>query len=209
MDSFGDDKIARLLRLKRYEQPPPGYFENFLDEFRRRQRDESLRDPLWSICVDRVRDFMLRHNVSPLAWYSAGMAALVGCAAVISITLYQQPDTPQLAVERSPVPIPPPITEKELDLAPPVFPATFDMRPTLLPAGINVPGRSPTDFTRMNSSRSSLSGNLSQICHCRTNNRGANTSIVTSVACALYGSLRESGVSLSFAANRSPNALSE
>ena len=51
MDSFSDDEITRLLRLKRYEQPPPGYFENFLYEFRRRQRDKLLRQPLWSICI--------------------------------------------------------------------------------------------------------------------------------------------------------------
>jgi hypothetical protein len=42
MDPCGD-QVGRLLRLKRYEQPPPGYFENFLQEFRRRQRDELLR----------------------------------------------------------------------------------------------------------------------------------------------------------------------
>jgi len=47
MDEFNDSEIARLLRLKRYEQPPPGYFENFLHEFHRRQRDELLRQPLW------------------------------------------------------------------------------------------------------------------------------------------------------------------
>jgi len=38
----GDDEIGTLLRLKRYEQPPPGYFENFLREFRRRRCGESL-----------------------------------------------------------------------------------------------------------------------------------------------------------------------
>jgi hypothetical protein len=142
MNSFDDDKIARLLRLKRYELPPPGYFENFLHDFRRRrQQDELVREPLWSICVDRLRDLVFQHNVPPLAWYSAGMAALVGCAAIISVTLYQQPDTTQF-VQSSPVPTTPPITEKELDLAPPVFPATFDMRPTLLPTSRNVPGRS-------------------------------------------------------------------
>jgi len=27
MDEFNDNEIAKLLRLKRYEQPPPGYFE--------------------------------------------------------------------------------------------------------------------------------------------------------------------------------------
>ena len=60
MDSFGDDKIARLLRLKRYELPPPDYFGNFLREFRRRrQQDELVREPLWSICVDRGAEFCL------------------------------------------------------------------------------------------------------------------------------------------------------
>jgi hypothetical protein len=46
MDPFGNDEIARLLRLKRYEQPPASYYENFLSEFRRRQRDELLRQPV-------------------------------------------------------------------------------------------------------------------------------------------------------------------
>ena len=36
MDEFDDKEIAALLRLKRYEQPPPEYFENFLHEFHRR-----------------------------------------------------------------------------------------------------------------------------------------------------------------------------
>ena len=55
MDEFNDNEIAKLLRLKRYEQPPPGYFDNFLHEFHRRQRDELLRQPLWRICLDRAR----------------------------------------------------------------------------------------------------------------------------------------------------------
>ena len=140
MDSLNQDRIARLLRLKRYEQPPPDYFENFLNDFRRRrQQDELVRESLWSICVDRAREFVFRHNVRTAAFYSAGVAAAVGCAAVISITLYQQPDTTQLVVQSSPVPT---ITEKELDFAPPVFPPTFDMQPTLLPTSRDVPGRS-------------------------------------------------------------------
>ena len=57
MDHFGNDEIARLLRLKRYEQPPPDYFENFLYEFRRRQRDEFLRQSLWRICFERAQGF--------------------------------------------------------------------------------------------------------------------------------------------------------
>ena len=46
MDEFDNNEIGRLLRLKRYEQPPPGYFENFLHEFHRRQRDELLATAL-------------------------------------------------------------------------------------------------------------------------------------------------------------------
>src|SRR5438552_11869610 len=98
MDSM-DDRIARLLRLKRYEQPPPGYFENFLHEFRRRRRDELLRQPLWWICFKRVRDFTLRPDVRP--WVSAGAAAAVACAALISLTIDHQPDATQLAVQSS------------------------------------------------------------------------------------------------------------
>jgi len=139
MNSFGDDEIARLLRLKRYEQPPPGYFENFLNEFRRRQRDALLREPLWSICVDRVRDFVFRHNIRPLACYSAGIVAVVVCAAVISIALYQQPDTTQLTVQGSPVPTPAVNAENELYLAPPVFTRTFYLQPTLRPGNRNLP----------------------------------------------------------------------
>src|SRR2546430_10442430 len=59
MDLYSDDKIARLLRLKRYEQPPPDYFENFLHEFHRRQRErhELFPQPFWRICVECAEDF--------------------------------------------------------------------------------------------------------------------------------------------------------
>jgi len=60
MDEFNDNEIGKLLRLKKFEQPPPGYFDNFLHEFHRRQRDEMLREPLWRICLQRAQDFMFR-----------------------------------------------------------------------------------------------------------------------------------------------------
>ena len=69
MDEFDDNEIGRLLRLKKYEQPPPGYFENFLHEFHRRQRDELLRQPLWKIALGRAQDFMMSLNVARLASY--------------------------------------------------------------------------------------------------------------------------------------------
>src|SRR5882762_1141883 len=76
MDEFNDNEIGKLLRLKKFEQPPPGYFDNFLHEFHRRQRDEMLREPLWRICLQRGQDFMFRLNVPALTSYPVAAAAL-------------------------------------------------------------------------------------------------------------------------------------
>ena len=99
MDEFDDNEIARLLRLKRYEQPPPDYFENFLHEFHRRQRDELLRQPLWRICWERAHDFLFRLDVRSLASYPAAVAAVLVCAAVISLQIYQAPQTANVALQ--------------------------------------------------------------------------------------------------------------
>ena len=121
MDPFGDDDIVQLLRLKRYEQPPASYYENFLSEFHRRQRDELLRQPVWRICFERAQGFAVQCNVRSLASYAAGIAAAIACAAVISIPIYQQPDTSQFAGQSSPVPNRSPSTEKQLDFPPPML----------------------------------------------------------------------------------------
>ena len=97
MDEFDDNEISRLLRLKKYEQPPPGYFENFLHEFHRRQRDELLRQPLWKIALGRAQDFMMSLNVARLASYPVAATAVMLCAAVISLKVYQSPTTPTVA----------------------------------------------------------------------------------------------------------------
>src|SRR5947209_20596870 len=46
MDEFNDNEMARLLGLERYDQPRPGYFENFGHEVQRRPRDDVARKPL-------------------------------------------------------------------------------------------------------------------------------------------------------------------
>ena len=38
-----EQQLQQLLKLKRFEQPPPGYFDAALQEFHRRQRAELLR----------------------------------------------------------------------------------------------------------------------------------------------------------------------
>src|SRR5580765_5340206 len=79
MDEFNDNEITKLLRLKKFEQPPPGYFDNFLHEFHRRQRDELLKQPLWRICLQRAQDFMFRLNVPGLASYPLAATAVLIC----------------------------------------------------------------------------------------------------------------------------------
>jgi hypothetical protein len=104
MDQLNDEQIGKLLRLKKYEQPPAGYFENFLHEFHRRQRDELLKEPVWRIATQRVQDFLFRLNIPGLASYPAMATALVVCAAVISLKVYQTPETVNVAAQnRTPV----------------------------------------------------------------------------------------------------------
>ena len=120
MDDFNDSEIARLLRLKRYEQPPPGYFENFLHEFHRRQRNELLRQPLWRICLERAHSFMMRLDVPALASYPAAVTAVLVCGAIISLKIYQQPETARVALRSPPALSVPASAEGEWNLASPV-----------------------------------------------------------------------------------------
>jgi len=128
MDQFDDTEIAALLRLKRHEQPPPGYFEDFLHEFHRRQRDELLRQPLWRICLERAHDFMLRLNVPALSSYPAAVTAALVCAAVISLKVYQTPE-PVRTAHAGPAIIAPANVSSELTLASPVATRVFSTQP--------------------------------------------------------------------------------
>ena len=95
MDHFEENElsneIGQLLRLKKFEQPPPGYFEDFLHEFHRRQRDELLREPLWSVIWQRLSRSFFRLNIPSLTSYPAALAAVLVCAAVVSLKIYQTP----------------------------------------------------------------------------------------------------------------------
>jgi hypothetical protein len=134
MDEFNDNEIARLLRLKRYEQPPPGYFENFLHEFHRRQRDELLREPLWRLCLHRAHDFVLGLNLSTFVSYRAAATAVLICAAFISIKLYQPPGANRVAVQNRPaqhrhMAVPSQSMDAEWTLASPVTTRFFSTQP--------------------------------------------------------------------------------
>ena len=129
MDEFDDREIARLLRLKRHEQPPPGYFKNFLHEFHRRQRDELLRQPLWRICLERAHDFMFRLDVRSLASYPAAIAAVLVCTAIISLKIYQEPQSAAVALQSPPALPAVANTEGEWTLASPTATRIFRTQP--------------------------------------------------------------------------------
>lgn len=48
-------RLQRLLALKRYERPAPGYFENFVAEFHQRLAAETQRPTLWNSFADSIR----------------------------------------------------------------------------------------------------------------------------------------------------------
>ena len=63
-----DANLSKLLHLKRYEQPPPGYFDDFLREFQRRQRAELLRRPAWAVFWDRIASIAPTFRVPQFAY---------------------------------------------------------------------------------------------------------------------------------------------
>ncbi|MGI8891343.1 MAG: hypothetical protein ACR2G0_11250 [Chthoniobacterales bacterium] len=105
MDHFDENDIGKLLRLKKFEQPPPGYFEDFLHEFHRRQRDELLREPIWSVLWQRLSASLFRFNLPSLTSYPAAVAALLICAAVVSLKVYQAPQSSEIAMVETSAPI--------------------------------------------------------------------------------------------------------
>jgi len=120
MENFSEEDIGKLLRLKRHEQPPPGYFDNFLHEFHRRQRAELLRQPLWRIALQRAQDFMFQLNVPALNSYPAAATAILVLAAVFSLKVYQTPHNANLATVAIHQPVAAAETEAPWSLSTPV-----------------------------------------------------------------------------------------
>jgi len=80
------EPMHRIIRLKRYEQPPEEYFENFLKDFHRRQRAELLRPSIWELLKERIQAAFSEIRVPAMAY--AGAAAV---AIVASVMILRQP----------------------------------------------------------------------------------------------------------------------
>jgi hypothetical protein len=78
-ENFSD--LQKLLRLKKYETPSPEYFEGFLKDFHRRQRQEIVKMPVWRIAWDRLTASFIPGEVPRFAYATA-------CAAVLFVTVF-------------------------------------------------------------------------------------------------------------------------
>jgi hypothetical protein len=78
------DSITKLLRLKRYEQPPEEYFQNFLAEFQTRQRSEVIHRPLLQIARDRFCSMFVMPPVPKLVMGTSFAAAVFAAVFVMN-----------------------------------------------------------------------------------------------------------------------------
>jgi hypothetical protein len=77
-----EQQLQTLLRLKRYEQPPPEYFERALTEFHRRQRQELLRRSAFQIWFERFVSSLWSFRVPSYA-YGAAFGIFLVAATIV------------------------------------------------------------------------------------------------------------------------------
>ena len=75
------EEISKLVRLKRYENPPEGYFDDFISEFQSRQRAELLNRSAHGIFCERVATYV--SGFGREAWVMSA-----GAAAAIAVTIF-------------------------------------------------------------------------------------------------------------------------
>lgn len=92
-----EQQVQQLLRLKRFEQPPPGYFDQALQEFHRRQRAELLRRSALRIWWERTASGLFSLRVPNYAYGGAFAVFCVLAALVGSGVFNNLPPEPELA----------------------------------------------------------------------------------------------------------------
>lgn len=131
-------RLQRLLALKRYEQPPAGYHDNFLNEFHRRLAEATQRPSLAGRCAGWWGE------VAVARWALAGAAAtLVVAGLIVSVRQRSQPPVALVALR------PPVVTNGSAArpaLVPP--PLTVAIEPRRLLAPVSLPPFAVADDER-------------------------------------------------------------
>ena len=84
MTESEENDIQRLIRLKRYEQPPEGFVDDFMIRFHHRQRAEILNQSSFGLFWDRVSAFMTgRMTPASGVAYAVTAVVVVGGAVVL------------------------------------------------------------------------------------------------------------------------------
>lgn len=93
------EKLQKLLKLKRYELPPPGYFNRFSSRVVSRIEAERERSSVWDQ-ARWLRQFLTMLETNPLA---AGGFGIAICGLLISGIVYSQHRTPdEFSAESAP-----------------------------------------------------------------------------------------------------------
>jgi hypothetical protein len=89
--SLDEPTLSKLLRLKRFEQPPPGYFDDFLKEFQYRQRAQLLRTPAWRLALERLQMMFEEHFTLTRFTYATASAAVLCVAGALTFNMLEHP----------------------------------------------------------------------------------------------------------------------
>ena len=102
----------RVIKLKRYEQPPDGYYEDFLKEFHKRQRAEPLNTSIRGLVKERLSDKISEFRVPSMAFAAATAVAILAGVVIIRETprqdnprAYSVSYTPSVPTYQTPVTI--------------------------------------------------------------------------------------------------------
>jgi hypothetical protein len=99
---MNDEQLRALLRLKRFEQPPEGYYGDLLARIHDRQRNELLRRSVFQIALDRIQTLFSTHSMSPVQFAGAMACLLLGGIATIQTAFPDPAPARTMAAARPP-----------------------------------------------------------------------------------------------------------
>ena len=125
-------EVQNLIRLKRYEEPGNAYFEDFLESFHNRQREELLQHSSRSLLMERVSTWLSGWRNGSKWIYAAG-AAYAGL--MLAYLAWPGQEAP------SQIPSTPASTEIDLSVPAPMKEADFQKK-----NGQQNPAYQPSEF---------------------------------------------------------------
>ncbi len=86
---MNEKQLQELIRLKRYEQPREGYFDDFLKEFQQRQRAEILKVSARELFWERVKTGFA--ELGSMRWAVGAAAAYAAVALFVHMSSQAEP----------------------------------------------------------------------------------------------------------------------